>query len=86
MARPAWALGARPKKRSLSVAGHPTSVSLEALFWDRLKALAELDGLSLAALVAQVDEQRSGSLSAALRCYVLHREIEGRGEASLPTL
>lgn len=67
---------AREVKRSLTIAGHRTSVSLEGPFWDELKALARLEGRSLAGLVAEVDSDRdpnAGSLSSALRVFVLMR-------------
>ena len=66
----------RLRKRSVLVAGHKTSVSLEDAFWEVLKELADRRGLSLNQLVAEVDEGRSGNLSSALRVYVL-REIGG---------
>lgn len=59
------------KKRSVRVAGHRTSVSLEEPFWDALKAIAAAEGVPLAALVERVDRTRRGSLSSALRLYVL---------------
>ena len=61
-------------KRSLSLAGHRTSVALEPAFWAVLEQAARARGLSLAALVATVDEQRSGSttpLASALRVWAL---------------
>lgn len=61
------------KKRSLTIAGHRTSISLEEEFWVELKAAADLDGLSLAALVRQIDEARTGNLSSALRLWLLAR-------------
>ena len=66
----------RLRKRSVLVAGHRTSVSLEDAFWEVLKELADQRGLSVNQLVAEVDEGRSGNLSSALRVYVL-REIGG---------
>ena len=66
----------RLRKRSVLVAGHRTSVSLEDAFWEVLKELADRRGLSINQLVAEVDERRSGNLSSALRVYVL-REIGG---------
>ena len=66
----------RPQKRSVLVAGHRTSVSLEDAFWEVLKELADRRGLSLNQLVTEVDEGRSGNLSSALRVYAL-REIGG---------
>ena len=47
-----------PVKRSVEIAGHKTSVSLEPLFWDLLRAAAEREGLPLNALVAQIDAER----------------------------
>jgi len=63
-----------PKKRSITIAGHKTSVSLEVAFWSALRRLAEEDDLSLAALVAKVDAGRGdANLSSALRVYALER-------------
>lgn len=59
------------RKRSVVIAGHATSISLEAEFWDALKAIADSRGLSLNALVAAIDSERSGNLSSALRLHVL---------------
>jgi predicted DNA-binding ribbon-helix-helix protein len=58
-------------KRSLTIAGHATSISLEEPFWQELRRIARLRGLSLAALVSEVDLGRRGNLSSALRVYVL---------------
>lgn len=59
-------------KRSLSVAGHRTSVSLEEGFWDELRRIAGQRGQSVAALVAEIDRGRAGAnLSSALRVFVL---------------
>ena len=60
-------------KRSLTIAGHRTSVSLEDPFWHALADIAATTGKSVAALVAAVDRDRAGplSLSAALRLHAL---------------
>ena len=64
-------------KRSVTIDGHRTSVSLEDAFWTELMAIALRRGLSLNALVAEIDhgraqgEQRPGNLSSALRLHVL---------------
>jgi len=47
-----------PVKRSIEIAGHKTSISLEPLFWDMLKQAAEREGLPLNALVARIDAER----------------------------
>lgn len=70
-------LNSRIVKRSLSIAGHQTSVSIEEPFWLELKQLAEAEGISLAALVARLDGERKGiGLSSALRLHVL-RALRG---------
>jgi predicted DNA-binding ribbon-helix-helix protein len=59
-------------KRSIVIAGHSTSVSLEPEFWDGLKAISVKRRTSLAALVADIDSKRSSAnLSSALRLAVL---------------
>ncbi len=61
-------------KRSLTIAGHRTSLSLEPEFWDALKQAADHDGKSLAALVGEIDTARQGhNLSSAVRVWVLKR-------------
>lgn len=59
------------KKRSVSIAGHRTSISLEDAFWSALQRLARKRGLTLAALISEIDSTRSGNLSSSLRVYVL---------------
>ena len=59
------------RKRSVEIAGHRTSVSVEQPFWDALKELADRDGLSVNELVARIDGARDNNLSSAIRIYVL---------------
>ena len=59
------------KKRSITIHGHRTSVSLEEPFWTILQATASRRGLSLASLVQIVDKDRNNGLSSALRLFVL---------------
>ncbi len=62
----------RVVKRSLSIAGHRTSISLEEPFWQALKHIAALRGLSLAGLVQDIDKARGRSnLSSAIRVAAL---------------
>jgi predicted DNA-binding ribbon-helix-helix protein len=64
-------------KHSLVIAGHSTSVSLERIFWDALKAAALEEGCSLATLVARVDAERgAANLSSALRVFAMRRALE----------
>jgi predicted DNA-binding ribbon-helix-helix protein len=66
------ALPARPQKRSFTIRGHRTSISLEAAFWDAMREVAAHEGLSLAALVARIDTDRGDTnLSSAVRVAVL---------------
>ena len=68
---------ARVIKRSLVIAGHRTSVSLEDAFWRRLRAIAAERGLSLNSLAAMIDASRDGAnLSSAIRVFVLEAEGE----------
>jgi predicted DNA-binding ribbon-helix-helix protein len=72
-------------KRSLRIAGHATSISLEPAFWDALCEIAERRGLSVASLVTEIDRERNGNLSSAIRVFVLESarrgEIASRGAA-----
>lgn len=66
------AAASRPQKRSFSIRGHRTSISLETAFWEALRDVAAQRGQSLAELVGQVDEQRgTAGLSSAVRIFVL---------------
>ena len=71
------------RKRSVVVAGHRTSVSLEAEFWSELKAIAAERKQSINELVETVDRGRSGNLSSALRLFVL-AELRRRAETATP--
>lgn len=63
-------------KHSVSIAGHRTSISLEALFWDRLQVIAAARDRSVAALVCEVDAERgAANLSSALRVFVLAQSL-----------
>jgi predicted DNA-binding ribbon-helix-helix protein len=72
-----------PIKRSVEIAGHKTSISLEPLFWELLKLAAEQDGLPLNALVARIDAARlkAGTppgLGSALRLWLAARYAAGQ--------
>ena len=59
-------------KRSIVIAGHKTSVSLEDAFWNGLKAIAKVRKINLSDLVASIDTQRQhANLSSAIRLFVL---------------
>ena len=68
----------RPKKRSLILNGHNTSVSLEDLFWTELKNIAKEQELSINQLVAKIDDSRNfkvSGLATELREFVLKYHI-----------
>lgn len=52
-----------PVKRSVTIAGHPTSISLEPMFWDALEVAARAAGLPINALVANIDVERMAAAS-----------------------
>jgi len=59
-------------KRSIVIAGHKTSVSVEDAFWRGLKEIAQSRGVTLSDLVAAIDSERQlGNLSSAIRLFVL---------------
>ena len=59
------------KKRSVSIRGHRTSLSIEDGFWQELARIAQLRGTSVAGLIAEIDNSRNGGLSSAIRLFVL---------------
>ncbi len=80
MARPHYA---PPRKRSILIAGHQTSISLEPMFWALLEAEARRSEMSLNALVARIDAERleakrPPNLTSALRQFLLARALEDR--------
>ena len=65
-----------PVKRSVEIAGHKTSISLEPLFWELLKQAAEREGVPLNALVARIDAERIAAdpapgLAGAIRLWLV---------------
>ena len=61
-----------PVKRSITIAGHRTSLSMEAEFWQALQDIASAKGKSIAALIGEIDRTRQQTnLSSACRVYVL---------------
>jgi predicted DNA-binding ribbon-helix-helix protein len=68
-----------PVKRSVMIAGHATSISLEPIFWDALKAAAEEQSVPLSALVARIDAERiegrdPPNLASAIRVWLYQRK------------
>ena len=59
------------QKRSLTIHGHRTSISLEEPFWVALNDIAKARQQSLASLVQMIDKERVGGLSSAIRMFIL---------------
>jgi predicted DNA-binding ribbon-helix-helix protein len=59
------------RKRSVTVAGHRTSISLEEPFWRALRGVATRRGVSVAHLIEDIDRTREVNLSSAIRVFVL---------------
>lgn len=73
-----------PVKRSVTIDGHQTSISLEPLFWDWLKAAAQRRGQAVNALVAEIDAERIKAptpcgLAGAIRIWLVDAEDNRRG-------
>lgn len=72
-------------KRSVSIAGHRTSVSLEEPFWEVLREIAEQESLSVQALIGRIDAERGEqNLSSAIRVFILTRLREAANRPAPP--
>ena len=75
---------AGPVKRSVMIAGHATSVSLEPIFWEALKRAADEENLPISALVARIDVDRIAqaepvNLASAIRVWLMGRLLRSGG-------
>ena len=75
-----------PVKRSVMIAGHATSISLEPIFWEALKQAASDEGVPLSALVARIDAARielksPPNLGSAIRVWLFERAIRPERQA-----
>jgi predicted DNA-binding ribbon-helix-helix protein len=71
---------ASPYKRSMTIAGHETALTLEPIFWDALRAQAADVGVPVNALVARIDAERIAvddppNLASAVRCWILAQTV-----------
>ena len=75
-----------PSKRSVTIAGHETSISLEPMFWQALERAAAEEALPVNALIARIDVERldtpggAPNLTSAVRQWLFERELK-RGRA-----
>lgn len=78
----------RPVKRSFTIKGHRTSISVEAPFWESLRQISAAEHVTLAALVATIDAERGDAgLSSAVRMWVLdyyRRQAAGYNNGARP--
>jgi predicted DNA-binding ribbon-helix-helix protein len=80
------ALGS-PTKRSVTIAGHETSISLEPMFWQALERAAQEEGLPINALIARIDVERldapagAPNLTSAIRQWLFLRESRPQGRS-----
>jgi predicted DNA-binding ribbon-helix-helix protein len=79
-----------PVKRSVEIAGHRTSISLEPLFWDMLRRAAQDEGVALNALVARIDNERIVAaqpcgLAGAVRLWLVARLLGQQEAGAAPT-
>ena len=75
-----------PVKRSMTIAGHQTSISLEPAFWAALRKAAEEEGLPLNALVARIDAERiqapsPPNLGSAIRLWLFLRALKDENDS-----
>ena len=74
-----------PVKRSMMIAGHATSISLEPIFWDALREAAQAERLPVSALVARIDAERveaadPPNLASAIRVWLFKRLVANRSQ------
>ncbi|MES2494526.1 MAG: ribbon-helix-helix domain-containing protein [Pseudomonadota bacterium] len=80
---------AGPVKRSVNIAGHATSITLEPIFWDALLRAAAEEGIPLNAIVARIDVERIAdddlpNLASAIRVWLFRRALVGAGAVPEP--
>ncbi|OUS15806.1 aryl-sulfate sulfotransferase [Rhodospirillales bacterium 47_12_T64] len=76
------------KKRSVTIAGHRTSFSLEEAFWLEVKKLAQNEEISINQFIEKVDKARTGNLSSTLRVLVLknlQEQLQTQKTSETPT-
>ncbi len=61
-------------KHSVSIQGHQTSITLENIFWNTLKKIAEAQEKTIKELIEEIDESRTGNLSSAIRVFVMQNK------------
>ena len=67
------------QKHSVTLSGHPTSISIERELWDILKKIAKNRNQTMNSLISDLDKKREGNLSSTIRLFVL-REVQLKSE------
>ena len=62
-------------KKSVTIAGHRTSISLEPIFWEALRAEAAKRGRAMNALICEIDAARQSNLSSAIRVWLYEKAL-----------
>ena len=71
-----------PVKRSVTVAGHRTSLSLEPEFWDALKRIAQREARTVSGLIGEIDASRGRrNLSSAVRVFILEQAMAAQNRS-----
>ena len=71
------------RKRSVTIAGHRTSISLEDEFWSELVNISKQNGTSLNTMIASIDKDRETNLSSAIRLFVLAKLKAAAGDSEI---
>ena len=64
------------RKRSITISGHRTSITIEDVFWNTLKAIAKSRRMPMTGLIEEIDANREGNLSSALRTYAMTETLK----------
>ena len=70
------------RKRSVVIAGHRTSISVEDAFWDAFLDIATMREISANQLITEIDRERQGNLSSAIRLFVLAEAMKAAGRVT----
>lgn len=61
------------KKHSVVISGHQTSITLENIFWQKLKEISKAEKKSLKQLITEIDAERKTNLSSAIRVFIIKK-------------
>ena len=67
---------AKLRKRSITISGHRTSITIEDVFWETLKGIAKSKRMPMTDLIEEIDANRDGNLSSALRTFAMEETLK----------